>query len=119
MAEEEKAVKDEPVSEDELGNGVAKSPEKRVNGSVKEEPEAGVSESAGRESESEEVQLNGHDSLEEAEQDGEAVEGSMFVALGVKHSSFDFRAHGCQKVEDATFKDVDDLLCHTLKSSVL
>lgn len=77
MAEEEKDVQGKPVPEDELGNGVPKSPEKEVSGSVQEESETG----AGKESEGEQVQQNGQDTMEEAEQDGEAAEGSMFVAL--------------------------------------
>lgn len=110
MAEEEKDAQDKQVSEELRNaevkvNGVAKSPEKQVNGSDKEDQETGVSESAGKEGEGEEAQQNGHkpegqDSMEEAEQDGEPAEGSIFVAkctwVGlVLFVCFFLRAHNC------------------------
>lgn len=108
MAEKEKAGQDKPVSEDELRNGevkengLTKSPEKQVNDSVEEEQEAGAGKREG-----EAAQQNGHkpegqDSAEEAEEDGDAAEGSMFVAPGSGHRSLDFSSTWLSlKVEDA------------------
>lgn len=93
MADEGKGVQDKPVSEDGLGsgevkeNGVAKSPEKQMTGSVPEEQRngAGAGGCAGREGDAEAVQQNSHkpdgqESMEEAEQDGDPAEGSTLVA---------------------------------------